>query len=236
MANAVFSSTIDYEFQGGGSVIISANGTLVYNFSLLAELEAITVPQPNLDFSGSIDYFANSFGTVLVSANTNLVFDLLISSNTRVLIEATSSNNNLDFVLASSGKYKPINGILNSTIDFSVFSTVEFGIQSFAFANTRIEFSSTSEGFAPIKVSVDYILPFVAQSTITQFSLAFANTSFDFSVDSQVLNYSLQIVDLLGLNSIELITYEFNEIEVLNENNFVEIIDSGYNEAKVLTH
>jgi len=190
----------------------------------------------NAEFSTTLDYEFFGGGTVFVVGEGSGVLDYIFDSNVKALIFAESSNNFIDFAFTGGIQLPTINAIANLSFGFSVSSTVEFGIQSFAFANTRIEFSSTSEGFAPIKVSVDYVLPFVAQSTITQFSLAFANTSFDFSVDSQVLNYSLQIVDLLGLNSIELITYEFNEIEVLNENNFVEIIDSGYNEAKVLTH
>jgi hypothetical protein len=190
----------------------------------------------NAEFSTTLDYEFFGGGTVFVVGEGSGVLDYIFNSNVKTLIFAESSNNFIDFTFTGGIQLPTINAVANLSFGFSISSTVEFGIQSFAFANTRIEFSSTSEGFAPIKVSVDYVLPFVAQSTITQFSLAFANTSFNFSVNSQVLNYSLQIVDLLGLNSIELITYEFNEIEVLNENNFVEIIDSGYNEAKVLTH
>lgn len=189
----------------------------------------------NAEFSTTLDYEFFGGGTVFVVGQGAVSIDYSLDSDVKALIFAESSNNFIDFTFSGGIQLPIINATADLSFEFSVSATIEFGIQSFAFANTRIEFSSTSEGFAPIKGSVDYVLPFVAQSTITQFSLAFANTSFDFTVDSEVLNYSLQIVDRLGQNDIEFISYEFNEAHILNENNFVEIIESGYNEAKVLS-
>jgi hypothetical protein len=189
----------------------------------------------NAEFSTTLDYEFFGGGTIFVVGEAAGVIDYTLDSDVKALIFAESSNNFIDFTFSGGIQLPTINATANLSFGFSVSATVEFGVQSFAVANTRIEFSSTSEGFASIKGSVDYVLPFVAQSTITQFSLAFANTSFDFSVDSEVLNYSLQIVDRLGQNDIEFISYEFNEAHVLNENNFVEIIESGYNEAKILS-
>jgi hypothetical protein len=189
----------------------------------------------NAEFSTTLDYEFFGGGTVFVVGGGSVSIDYTLDSDVKALIFAESSNNFIDFTFSGGIQLPTINASANLSFGFSVSATVEFGIQSFAVANTRIEFSSTSEGFALIKGSVDYVLPFVAQSTITQFSLAFANISFDFSVDSEVLNYSLQIVDRLGQNDIEFISYEFNEAHVLNENNFVEIIESGYNEAKILS-
>ena len=191
-ANAEFSTTLDYEFIGGGTVFVVGQGAVSIDYSLDSEVKA--------------------------------------------LIFAESSNNFIDFTFSGGIQLPTINASADLSFGFSVSATVEFGVQRWATANTRVEFSASAEGVAPIRASVDYTLPFLAQSTITQFSLAFANTSFDFSVESEVLNYSLQIVDRLGQNSIEFISYEFNEAEVINENNYVEIIGSGYNEAKVLSY
>jgi hypothetical protein len=121
-------------------------------------------------------------------------------------------------------------------IGFTLDAALEFGIQTRGFANNRIEFTQTALGNLPIRVSANIPFEFSVQSSATQFSLGTANLSFDFSVDSNVLNYSLHVYDRIGKNEVELVTYEFNNIEILNEKNFIEIIDSGRNEAKILSY
>ena len=234
-ANAEFSTTLDYEFIGGGSVIVTGVANVLTSYSLNSSVEVLTVPQPIAEFSGTIEYSITSTGNVTISGiSSNVIENSLISlAKAFVFGEANTEYN---FSFSGAGGYKPIEGYANLSFDFSVSATAEFGVQRRGFANTRIEFAASAEGALPVKASANYPLDFFLQSTATQFSLGKANCEFAFSVNSNLLNYSLQIYDTLGKNEIELVAYEFNEVEVLNENNLAEIIDSGRNEAKVLSY
>lgn len=190
----------------------------------------------NVEFSTTLDYDFFGGGIVFVSGEASGVLDYNLDSDVKVLIFAESSNNFIDFTFLGGIELPIINATADLSFDFSVSSTVEFGVQRWAFANTRIEFTQTSEGFALVKASVDYLYDFIVNTSATQFSFGTANTELDFFFNSNVLNYSLHIYDRLGKNDVELLTSEFNEIEILNENNFVEIIDSGRNDARVLSY
>lgn len=234
-ANAEFSTTLDYEFIGGASVTVTASADVYTSYSLNSAVEVLTVPQPIGEFSGIIEYSIVSAGNVSISGVSSNIIENSLASLAKVFVFG-EANTGYDFSFSGAGGYKPIEGQANLFFTFTSSSFVEFGVQRRGFANTRIEFSASGEGNLPVKASANYPLDFFVQSTATQFSLGVANCEFDFSVNSNVLNYSLHIYDRLGKNDIELVTYEFNEVEVLNENNLAEIIDSGRNDAKVLSY
>jgi hypothetical protein len=188
----------------------------------------------NAEFSTTLDYEFVGDGIVFVVGQSSNSLDYLFNSSVKNLIKAESSNNFLGFEFSANIQLPTIIASANLSFDFSFSSTAEFGVQRRLTANTRVEFTQSAEGNLPVRASLSYPFEFSVQSSATQFSLGTANLSLDFSVDSNALNYSLHVYDRIGKNEVELVTYEFNGIEILNENNFVEITDSGRNEAKIL--
>lgn len=188
----------------------------------------------NAEFSTTLDYILIGGGVVSLDGYVSTTFDYALDFSAKNLIFGESSNNVLDFEFSSSISLPIIDAQADLNIDFTFSSTIEFGIQTFGTGSARIDFEGSASAYLPVKASLEYSYPFSLNSTITQFSLGSSNVSIDFSVDSNVLNYSEHIYDRLGKNDIEFVSYTSNYVEVLNENNDVQIIENGKNSLVVL--
>jgi hypothetical protein len=187
----------------------------------------------NGEFSSTIDYDFIGGGFVTVSGVVSGTITPILNFEGRVPIFAESTNNSISFTFSGGIQLPTIQAQAELDFDFTVSSTLEFGIQSYAFANTRIEFTSNSEVISFIEGEVDYVYPFVLESNITQFSLGQAVVSYDFEVDSSVFNYSIHSYDKIGKNLVKLLDYN-NEILINDERNGVIIKRDGMNEVKIL--
>lgn len=187
----------------------------------------------NGEFSSTIDYDFIGGGFVTVSGVVSGTITPILNFEGRVPIFAESTNNSISFTFSGGIQLPTIQAQAELDFDFTVSSTLEFGIQSYAFANTRIEFTSNSEVISFIEGEVDCIYPFTLESNITQFSLGQAVVSYDFEVDSSVFNYSIHSYDKIGKNLVKLLDYN-NEISINDERNGVIIKRDGMNEVKIL--
>lgn len=189
-ANGTFSSTLDYEFFGGGFTIIRGGA------------------------SGSIDF--------------------AIDSTSKVYINGQLSNLPLSFDFNLQARMPGIFATLEQSIDFTLTSTIEFGVQSYAEANNRIDFTfDTMFAYNLTHGYLDLTIPFNLTFTADQFSLANTSGLYDFSFGALGTNRSTHTYDRIGRNEV---IFRDNYNNVLLRDNFtdIELRKDGITGVKIL--
>jgi hypothetical protein len=190
-ANGTFSTTLDYEFFGGGFSTIEGGA------------------------SGSI--------------NPTLI------STSKVYIVGGSSNNFISFDFDSSAQMPGIFASLEQTIDFTFSSTVEFGVQRWATANTRIEFTfDTMVGYNLTHAYLDKTISFTAAITADQFSLGDTDVSYSFLLDGKAINISTHTYDKVGKNGVDF-RDNYNGVMILNNTNSINLVKDGVTSVDILS-
>lgn len=188
----------------------------------------------NGEFSSTLDFEFFGGGAVNVVGEISASFDPILDFTAKTLIFAESTNNYIDFAFSGGIQLPVIEATADLQIDFYSTSTVEFGIQSYLFANTRIEFTNSSEGFAYVAGDIDVTVPFTVFTEVTQFSLGQGNVSYSFELDSLSINASTHTYDRLGKNGVLIGPIESNSIELTNDTNDINLVSNGETRVEII--
>lgn len=189
-ANGALSSTLDFEFAGGG--------------------------------------YLNIVGGVDVS------FNLAIDSTSAVYIVGESTNNSISYTLDASAQMPGIFAVLEQEIPFSFSGTAEFGVQRWAEANNRIDFTfGTMTGYNLTHGALNKTIPFSVSITADQFSLGETAGSFAFIFSGKAVNKSTHTYDRVGKNGVNF-RHSYNGVLLSGEMNDVKIIKNVHTDVTIL--
>lgn len=189
-ANGVFSSTLDYEFFGGGYSVVSGG------------------------ISGSLEASLNSAASVSIYGE---------------------SNNSIDFSFSSLAGTPTLRAEFSGSIDFTVTSTVEFGVQRWATVAGRIDFSANSEASSLVQSYADYSFDISLSASATQFSLGEVSGFYTFDVSGIGLNISTHVYDLIGRNEINFVSgLEHNDVTILSKQTDVKLLNGDKTYVEII--
>lgn len=182
-----------------------------------------------LDF----DFIGGGYLTILGGATGSI--DPVLSSTSKVLIFGESANNFISYSFGSAAQMPPAQGRLEYTLPFTVSATAEFGVQRWATANTRIEFTlDTVPAYNLTHSYLNQTLTFDLESLADQFSLGELTISaFDYSFSGKAINISTHTYDLKGTNKIEF-RDNHNALSLIDHFNDVNFTDYGSNYVTIL--
>lgn len=185
-------------------------------------------------FSSTLDYEFFGGGVVNVTGEVSASLEPILDFSAKALIFAESSNNHLDFTFSGGIQLPIIEATADLQIDFYATSSVEFGIQSYLFANTRIEYTVSSEAFSVVSGDIDVTVPFTVETQVTQFSLGQGNVSYTFDLQSLSINDSTHIYDRFGENGVSFGTIESNSIQLTHDTNDITLVNAGETRVEII--
>lgn len=161
-ANGVFSSSYEYDFTGGGNVVIAANTYVFTSYTTVSQGEVLTVDQPDGGFSGTLDYQLSGSGKVLITSQTDVTLDIILNSVLEAETVDTPDgvlNQTISFDLSSTGEVF-LTGIGDNTLEFILDSRGEIPLFGTGFVSLPGPTLSATGGIKPIIGEASLFLDF----------------------------------------------------------------------------
>lgn len=196
-ANGAFLSTYEYDFSGGGNVVIAANTYVFTSYTASSQGEVLTVDQPDGGFSGTLGYDLASTGTTLIKGQGEVSVNLTLNSVLQAETVDTPDgvvDQIIPFELSSTGKVY-LTGIGENTLEFNLDSQGEiplFGSINVSFPGPTL---SSTGGQKPVIGQASLFVDFysggggVVKPTI--FGTALNSISFSFGSQGIVPNRAI---------------------------------------------
>jgi hypothetical protein len=187
-------------------------------------------------FTSTLDFDFIGGGYLTIQGGAAGTIDPVLSSTSKVFIVGQSSNNFISYDIVSGAQMPPASGRLEYTLDFTVSATVEFGVQRWATANTRIEFTlDTVPAYNLTHSYLNKTLTFTLESLADQFSLGELTVSaFDYSFSGKAVNVSTHVYDIKGLNNVQF-RDNYNTVSLLEHINDIQLVDNGSTDVRILS-
>ena len=145
----------------------------------------------------------------------------------------------LDFTFTAGIETPTIYGNANLSFGFTGSATVEFGVERYATvgANTQailFEYTANSAGYVTTHAYFNPTLEFTLSTNIYIFSLGDSSGSYSFDVESTGINVSTRSYSINGANYCEFDAVDFNDVQIIAQSNYVEIVNNGTTQAEIL--
>lgn len=179
-------------------------------------------------FTSTLDFDFIGGGYLTIQGGAAGSIDPALSSTSAVLIVGESTNNFISYDFLSAAQMPPAQGRLEYTLPFTFSATVEFGVQRWATANTRIEFTlDTVPAYNLTHSYLNETLTFTLESLADQFSLGeLTIDAFSYSFDGKAINISTHTYDLHGTNKVEF-RDNHNALSLIEHFNDTNLVDNG---------
>jgi hypothetical protein len=197
-ANGVFLSTYDYDFIGGGNVVIAANTYVITSYNLNSLGEVITTDQPDGGFSGTLDYNLSSSGVILIKGQSAVSVDVTLNSILQAITVDTPDgvvNQTIPFSISSTGKVY-LTGIGENTLEFNLDFRAEMPLFGSANVSLPGPTLSSTGGLKPVIGEASLLLDFFAGGSAEVKPIIFGTSlqnsiNYEFQSTAAVLNRAI---------------------------------------------